>query len=265
MTQRTDIATLEPQLANCRDYWLGWGAQERRDDYLSLFRSGLADGQLNGVMRLRDDDRTEEAVADAVKRFDGLPFTWWVGPDSGPEVRRRLVDGGARQEGSMPIMAVRTDQVRHVEGPDALRVRPIGDSVEELSDWVRTYSPSFGLPPELHDDLVRVERERTDAGRITRFAGRLDGQTVGTALLYVAHGVAGIYVVTTDASRRRRGSARSSPRRPCRPPGRTVCAWPPSRPPATARRSTDGSVSPSSASTNSSRCRLTGLPDDPFP
>ncbi|ALO99358.1 Acetyltransferase [Streptomyces hygroscopicus subsp. limoneus] len=205
MTQCTDIATLEPQLANCRDYWLGWGAQERRDDYLSLFRSGLADGQLNGVMRLRAEDRTEEAVADAVKRFDGLPFTWWVGPDSGPEVRRRLVGGGARQEGFMPIMAVRTDQVRHVEGPDALRVRPIGDSVEELSDWVHTYSPSFGLPPELHDDLVRVERERTDAGRITRFAGRLDGQTVGTALLYVAHGVAGIYVVTTDASRRRRG------------------------------------------------------------
>ncbi|POX64423.1 GNAT family N-acetyltransferase [Streptomyces sp. Ru62] len=205
MTELTDIADLEPQLANCRDYWLGWGAQERQDGCLSLFRSGLADSQVNGVMRLRDADRAEEAVAEAVKRFDSLPFTWWVGPDSAPDVRRRLVDGGAREEGVMPIMAVRTDQVLHAAGPDALRVRPIGDSLEELSDWVRTYSPSFGLAPELHDDLVRIERGRTDAGRITRFAGRLDGQTVGTALLYVAHGVAGIYVVTTDFSRRRQG------------------------------------------------------------
>ncbi|MER6066385.1 GNAT family N-acetyltransferase [Streptomyces sp. NPDC001792] len=205
MPELTDIADLEPQLANCRDYWLGWGAQERQDGDPSLFRSGLADGQLNGVMRLRDADRAEEAVAEAVKRFDGLPFTWWVGPDSAPDVRRRLVDGGARAEGSIPIMAVRTDQVLHAAGPDALRVQPLGDSVAELSDWVRTYSPSFGLAPELHDDLVRIERERTDAARITRFAGRLDGRTVGTALLYVAHGVAGIYVVTTDSSRRRQG------------------------------------------------------------
>ncbi|GLX49118.1 acetyltransferase [Streptomyces hygroscopicus subsp. hygroscopicus] len=205
MTRFADTAALEPQLANCRDYWLGWGVQERQEDHLSLFRSGLADGQLNGVMRLRDEGRAEEAVAEAVRRFDGLPFTWWVGPDSAPGVRRRLVDGGATQEGSMPIMTVRTDQVRHAKGPGALRVRPIGDSAEELSDWVGAYGPSFGLAPELHDDLVRVERERTDAGRITRFAGRLDGRTVGTALLYVAHGVAGIYVVTTDASRRRQG------------------------------------------------------------
>lgn len=205
MNELADIADLEPQLANCRDYWLGWGVQERKDGYLSLFRSGLADGQVNGVMRLRDADRAEEALTEAAKLFDGLPFTWWAGPDSAPGVRDRLVDGGARKEGTMPVMAVRTDEVRHAAGPGGLRVQMIGDSVGELSDWVRTYSPSFGLAPELHDDLVRIERERTDAARITRFAGRLDGRTVGTALLYVAHGVAGIYVVTTDPSRRRQG------------------------------------------------------------
>ncbi|MEV7992744.1 GNAT family N-acetyltransferase [Streptomyces sp. NPDC086077] len=37
---------LTPQLANCRDYWLGWGASDRLDDSLSYYRSGLAEAQL---------------------------------------------------------------------------------------------------------------------------------------------------------------------------------------------------------------------------
>ena len=45
-------ADLGPQLANIRSFWLGYGVEDRADGDLVLYRSGIGDDELNGVLRL---------------------------------------------------------------------------------------------------------------------------------------------------------------------------------------------------------------------
>ncbi|GAA4224836.1 hypothetical protein FHR32_006838 [Streptosporangium album] len=52
----------DPQLANARDYWLGWGSADRSDGDLTLYRSGVANPQLNGVPRVGHHSSPEAAV-----------------------------------------------------------------------------------------------------------------------------------------------------------------------------------------------------------
>jgi hypothetical protein len=70
------INDLEPQLANCRDFWLGWGEADRADDGLTYYRSGLAHGQLNGVLRLRSsgEGEVDRALARAKSALAGVPW-----------------------------------------------------------------------------------------------------------------------------------------------------------------------------------------------
>ncbi|MGW5430500.1 GNAT family N-acetyltransferase [Streptomyces sp. NPDC004059] len=199
-----DIAALGPQLANCRDFWLGWGAQDRLDDCLTYYRSGLPCSALNGVLRLQSSEHMGHWVEQATNRLAGVPWMWWVGPDSAPDVQDRLADYGAVRVGSMPIMAVRTDQLTEIRPPRCLTIETV-DGIEALTEWVRTYSPSFGFAPQLLDDIVRCEAGRPDASKIVRVTGRLDGEAIGTACMFDAHGVAGIYVVTTAEAHRRQG------------------------------------------------------------
>ncbi|MFJ4465897.1 GNAT family N-acetyltransferase [Streptomyces sp. NPDC089424] len=198
------LKDLTPQLANCRDYWLGWGVGGSLDDDLSCYRSGLADPQLNGVLRRRGTQRAERAIREAAERLAGVPWMWWVGPDSAPDTAECLVRHGAVPSGAMPVMAVDIDRLAEPDGPAGLSVRTVDDA-DALGEWVRVYGPSFGFPPGLHDGILRVESERPDAARIVRLVGRIEGRAVGTALLYEAHGVAGVYVVTTLEADRRQG------------------------------------------------------------
>ncbi|WP_413102906.1 GNAT family N-acetyltransferase [Streptomyces sp. Inha503] len=198
------ITDLEPQLANCRDYWLGWGEAEAVDDDLTYYRSGLAHGQLNGVLRLRSSDDVARALARAKSGLAGVPWLWWVGPDSAPGVADGLLEQGVGKVGAVPIMAVALDRVADVAGPPELKIETVeGD--EALTEWVRTNSPSFGVGPGLIDDAVRMEAGRGDASRIVRLTARIGPQAVGTALMFDAHDVAGIYIVATAESYRRRG------------------------------------------------------------
>ncbi|WP_432041812.1 GNAT family N-acetyltransferase [Streptomyces cadmiisoli] len=198
------MTDLMPQVANCRDYWLGWGADDRLEDSLSHYRSGLADPQLNGVLRLRSTHDVEGAMHQAGESLAGVPWMWWVGPDSAPDAAERLIGHGAVQVASVPIMAVDIDRLADPDVPTGLKVQTVDDA-DALAEWVRVYTPSFSFAPDLVDDILRVESGRPDASRIVRLIGRLDGRAVGTALLYDAHAVAGVYVVTTLESHRRKG------------------------------------------------------------
>ncbi|MCE7010236.1 GNAT family N-acetyltransferase [Kibdelosporangium philippinense] len=185
---------LDPQLANCRDYWLGWGIADRSADSLVYYRSGLANPMLNGVLRLSDDN-----VDDAIAQLAGVPWVWWVGPDSAPETARRLTDRGAAKILTWPIMTIRLDRVAEVECPPRVKIETVDDNVGE---FVSTWAPSLGVAPELVDDCVRVETEWQNTVRVV---ARIDGQAVGTAQMLDAHDVAGIYVVTTAEPHRCQG------------------------------------------------------------
>ncbi len=199
------ITELEPQLANCRAYWLGWGNADRADGELTFYRSGLDHPRLNGVLRLRDGGDADGALAAATARLAGVPWTWWVGPDSGPDLAGELLARGMERTGTMPVMAVELDRFADVEGPEKLTIDQV-DGENALREWVGAFGPSFGIGTRLFDGVVRCETRRPDApGSLVRFAGRMDGRVVGSSVLLEAHGVAGIYVVTTAADHRRRG------------------------------------------------------------
>lgn len=202
MTQRLD--DLGPQTASAREFWLGYGSSERRDDVITAYRSGVADLQLNGVLRVRGS--VDQAMAAAAQTVGDVPAVWWAGPDSDPGLAAALTARGAVEVERCPIMAIRLDEVPPGGGPGGLVIGESGD--DELAEWVGAYGPSFGFPPALIPALVAMEAARPDPpGSLVRLAGRIDGEIAGTAALLDRHGVAGVYVVTTPASFRRRGIA----------------------------------------------------------
>lgn len=204
MTISTSISDLEPQFANAHAYWLGWGGTEGSGSELTLYRSGVAHPQLNGVLRLRDGEM-DRAIAEARKRLDGVPWMWWVGHDSRPGVSEDLLAHGATAVGAMPVMAVEIDRVTEIGGPPELTIEEVSGP-DALADWVQAYGPSYGVTPEQNEDVTRLEGQRPDPpDSFVRLAGRVGGRVVGSAAMLAAHGVAGIYVVTTAEDHRRRG------------------------------------------------------------
>jgi GNAT superfamily N-acetyltransferase len=195
---------LEAPMASIRDFWLGYGGEERTDGDLTVFRSGLPDPQLNGVLRMRGGD-LDEALAQVSQQLAGVPWYWHAGPDSYPGLPADLIARGAAEAEVMPLMTVPLDRVTAPEGPPGLVITELTEPAE-LGEWVRCYAPSFGIAAEAAEAVGRLEATRADPpGSYVRLAGRIGGRLVGTAALYDRHGVAGVYIVTTPAAHRRRG------------------------------------------------------------
>ncbi|MFC9842686.1 hypothetical protein ACFWFF_37980 [Streptomyces sp. NPDC060223] len=156
MKKSSDI---EPQLANCRDYWRGWGTSERVDSDLTYYRSGFADGQLTGVLRLCSSDQPDDAVGHAVGRLAGAPWMWWVGPDSAPDTAARLTGHRAVRLGAMPVMTVPLDKVAPVDGPADLKIEAVEGIDAKHTEW-----PATTWRPPLRTAGVR-ESERPSPRR----------------------------------------------------------------------------------------------------
>ncbi len=196
------IDLIEPQLANAREYWGGWGgvSPSATDADLVLYRSGLPHPLINGVLRSREA-ATDQLISEVRRQLEGLPWLWWVGPGSDPQLATRLGAAGAVHAMSFPVMAVRLDQVLNRAAPADLVIEEV-NGLEAMAEWVSAWSPNFGLRVEDRDALVEREARRSD---VVRFAGRIDGKVVGTSEVLFSRGVAGVYVVTTDPAYRRRG------------------------------------------------------------
>ncbi|MEV5148622.1 GNAT family N-acetyltransferase [Streptomyces sp. NPDC052727] len=205
MTATPDTGDMARVTANFRQYLMGWGAQECAWGDPDRYRSGLAQPQFNGVVRLRSLDVVEEAMATARARLAGVPWWWWVGPDSPAGTADALSGLGAVSLGAVPLMTRSLDRVEQTEEPPpGLRVEEVGDG-ERLRELVRTYSASMGVSPSLEDGVVRVEAGRPDNADVVRLAAVLDGRVVGTTVVMMAHEVAGVFLVHVAQAHRRRG------------------------------------------------------------
>ena len=193
---------LGPLFGNARDFWLGCGAADRSGADLALFRSGVSHPQLNGVLRLRHGG-VDEALHVAGHRLSGVPWLWWVGADSRPGLAEDLLARGAVTIGSAPVLAIELDRVYDEAGPAELVIDEVRTAAE-LPEWVGAYRSSFGLTEDQLDDVVDLERTRPAEG-IVRLAGRIGDRIVGTSVLFVRHGVAGVYQVATVEGCRRCG------------------------------------------------------------
>ena len=208
MRSSTDIVDsihdLQPQLANCRAYWLGWGSADDVHADLPAYRSDLPHPLLNGVLRLRGR-RVAEVLPDVRARLDGTNWLWWVGADSDPGVADDLRAAGATELQTLPIMALPLNRLPETPWPAGLRVDRVHGPAE-IAEFTEAYGPSLGVADAAVAASVEREINRsTEYDDMIRFAARIDGRVVGTAGLSVSNGVAGIYVVATDPRYRRRG------------------------------------------------------------
>jgi ribosomal protein S18 acetylase RimI-like enzyme len=191
--------------ANFRQYLLGWGEAERGEGELDYYRSGLATPQFNGVVRTPSPDGVGPAAEKARARLAGVPWWWWVGPDSPEGAPAELARHGLVEFGSVPVMVRPLDlPVESGEGPDGLRIETVEEPAR-LAEFVRTYSTSMGIPPGLEADMVRIEAQRPDNADVVRLAAVLDGRIVGTTVAIMAHGHAGIFLLHVAGAHRRRG------------------------------------------------------------
>ncbi len=191
--------------ANFRQYLTGWGVADRGEGDLDYFRSGLAQPQFNGVVRIRSLDAVEQIAATARDRLAGVPWWWWIGPDSPAGTSSALTTLGAQELTTLPVMARSLDQaVDPMDQPAGLRIEAV-TGYDRLPELVRTYSASMGIAPDLEPGIVRIESRRRDNADIVRLAAVLEDRVVGTATVIAAHDVAGIFLVHVADTHRRRG------------------------------------------------------------
>jgi len=195
------VESLETILAAHRAYLLGWNTGGESKPELITYRSGVPHPPLNGVLRAAGLDPAE-ALAEAQDRLAGVPWVWWLGPDS--DVRDGLFALGATRIGTLPIMAVDIDRATPVETPPRLTI----GTAEDLEAFVRAYAAPWESRRAVE---MAIERERVfdsgaaGDGTVIRLAGYLDGRVAGTSVLWLSHGMASIYFVSTRPELRRRG------------------------------------------------------------
>jgi GNAT superfamily N-acetyltransferase len=188
---------------NCRSYWQGFGVEDRGEDGIALHRSGLTQPLVNGVVWTGPGDLPAKIDA-ARRRLDGVPWYWWVGPDSAPGTMEALLERGGARLGPAPVLVAEAEHIR--PAPTSAVIVPFDDAAA-LPDWVRCYAEVFEFRADEIDRVIAVETARRDLPGTRRlsFAAWLDGAIVGVSELLVAAGVGGVYLVATAAAHRRKG------------------------------------------------------------
>jgi ribosomal protein S18 acetylase RimI-like enzyme len=189
--------------------------ETRSDGGISIGITGIPDSDFNGVYRTRLDPGLPEAaiearITDVVAdlRFRAIPFGWWVMPTDRPsDLRARLAAHGFTSQGERPAMAVDLDRPRTPPlTPADLAIEESAD-VDGLREHTRLMAIGFGMPPDLETAFRELLQELPyGPGTPMRyFLARERGQPVGTSLLILAGGAAGIFNVITAPEARGRG------------------------------------------------------------
>ncbi|WP_426507466.1 GNAT family N-acetyltransferase [Dactylosporangium sp. McL0621] len=198
------IHDLQPQLTANRRYWSGW-ASSSPDTDLPIYRTGIQQGLLNGVLRIRNRG-LDEAIEEARRQLAGTQWSWWVGADSDEGTAEGLLARGAELTVDMPVMAVDVTTVTSpAPAPTDLKIRLVSDRAE-MYDYVRAYAEPLGFPADDLDTVVDREMRHADTS-VVRLAGIVDGKTVGTCTLALATDIGALYCIATDRDHRRRGVA----------------------------------------------------------
>ncbi|MFD9001495.1 GNAT family N-acetyltransferase [Streptomyces sp. NPDC059582] len=204
LTAARDTGAVEAVFANFRQYLLGWDDEGREvTSGVDHFRSGVGTPQFNGVVRVRSLSAVGQAVATVRRNMAGLPWWWWVGPDSPEGTADALPRYGGHEFAALPVMVRSLDHTDDpTEAPAGLRIETVQDGVR-LAEVVATYRTSMGIARGLETEMVRIESTRRDNADIVRLAAVLDGRVVGSTVVIAAHGIAGIFLVhVADACRR---------------------------------------------------------------
>ena len=185
------------------------------DDSRSLrVATGVPSPLFNPVLRASvEPDEVAELVDEARDWYRGrrLPWSWYVGPATGPgDVAAELERRGFTKVTEPPGMAADLDRVADLDDERPLVVERVGDS-RLVDAWFSVFAPAFDLSraaATAFQDLILAGGFDASAP-MQNFIGFDDGEPVATGSLVPAAGVGGIYNIATKADRRGYGIGRA--------------------------------------------------------
>lgn len=164
--------------------------------------SGVASSRLSK----NDLDDTIQNTLNMFKARDVSTFTWWEYPGrESQDLAALLIEQNFAYERGLPGMAVDLMSLpEEVSTPNDLKIQPV-EGKERLEDWVSASFAAYGFPETWKNDWFDLYAGLGFDLPMRNYVGYLKAEPVATAELYIAGGVAGVYVVGTVPSARRRG------------------------------------------------------------
>jgi GNAT superfamily N-acetyltransferase len=164
----------------------------------------------NGVIARQppaaEDRRFVEETLTYFRRWGVSTFTWWLEPDLPlASWQSTLMPYGFHVDCNTPGMAVDLQALHEdVPAPPALKIVPVEDEAA-LKVWTRTFVLGYELPAAWEHDFYDLMAGLGLDLPVRNYLGRVDGEPVATANLFLAAGVAGIQCVATVPHARGRG------------------------------------------------------------
>jgi GNAT superfamily N-acetyltransferase len=200
--------------ANLFEWYRYLGSSPKAELYdspkLTWLLTGISNSFVNGVLRTQvEPDNVDAIIEKTLAHFKSRNVTrlsWWTEPGTQPtDLGKHLVAHGLTYTDGGPGMAVDlmglneglptpTDlTIEHVEGTETLRKWAYASIIgfehpeTDVNTWFDVFTGlGFDLP-------------------LRNYVGILNGEPVATSELFLAAGVAGIYVVATVPDARRQG------------------------------------------------------------
>jgi hypothetical protein len=142
------IDDVDRQLASNRAFMLRWdqcGAEDSPSG-LVAYRSGISYLPLNGVLRFRGSN-LDIAIREARRKLGGVPWAWWVGPDSDAGTAQGLLDRGATELERLPVMAVDLARVAPAAAPEGVVIKHVRHP-DDIAEFARAHACAPGMTPD---------------------------------------------------------------------------------------------------------------------
>jgi GNAT superfamily N-acetyltransferase len=190
------------------------GVEVVDDEHSLRVATGVPSPLFNPVLRANvPADEVSHLVDDAREwyRRRRLPWSWYVGPASGPgPIAPELERRGFAKVTEPPGMAAQLGTVDDLDPGVPLLVERVGDR-RSVDAWFSVFGPAFDLSRAASSafrDLI-LEGGLDDDAPMRSYIGYVGSEPVATGSLVPAAGVGGIYNIATRANRRGRGIGRA--------------------------------------------------------
>jgi GNAT superfamily N-acetyltransferase len=177
---------------------------------LTWLLTGISDSFINGVLSTHlEPDKVDVAIEETLAHLSSrgaTTFSWWTEPGTQPtDLGEHLLAHGLAYTDGGPGMAVDLLALNEdLPTPSHLTIQHVDDT-ETLEKWAYACIVGFEAP----DTEVKTGFDLfTHLGfnlPLHSYVGILNGEPVATSQLFLAAGVAGIYVVATVPDARRQG------------------------------------------------------------
>lgn len=171
-----------------------------RGDGYTILSSGLPVALFNPTFVLDPQADPAAVVADVTARHDG-PFVLYARDEVAPGVADAGIAAGLVEHFRPPLMVLDDIPSAAPAPPDGLVIERVDAAT--AGAWAEVLAAGFHMPPELAGAVFGPTL--LDVDGVVALLGRVAGEPVTTAAVFVAEGLAGVYNVATVPTAGRRG------------------------------------------------------------